>query len=67
MTGTMKWFNRGRNYGFITAEDGANVFVHLNELVDKVHFPKTGDVVSFEVVETAKGKAARNVAILGQL
>lgn len=60
-TGTVKFFNNSKGFGFITPEDGSkDVFVHKNDLVDNVN---EGDKVSYEVEEGPKGLNATNVKI----
>jgi CspA family cold shock protein len=61
-TGTVKFFNNAKGFGFITPEDGSkDVFVHKNDLVDQV---TEGDKVSFEVEESEKGLNATEVKIV---
>jgi len=58
-TGTVKFFNNSKGFGFISPDDGSkDVFVHLNGLIDKI---KEGDKVSFDVEEGKKGLNAVNV------
>ncbi len=60
-TGTVKFFNEGKGFGFITPDDGGkDVFVHVNGLQDSI---QEGDSVSFEVVEGRKGLNAVNVTL----
>ncbi|MEI6310635.1 MAG: cold shock domain-containing protein [Bacteroidota bacterium] len=61
-TGTVKFFNESKGFGFII-EDGTNkeYFVHVNGLKDQV---KQNDKVSFEVVEGRKGLNAVNVRVV---
>lgn len=61
-TGKVKWFNERKGYGFISREDGDDVFVHYSE-IDSEGF-KTLDEdqeVSFEIKEGPKGLQATNV------
>jgi cold shock protein len=61
--GTVKWFNNAKGYGFISRENGADVFVHHTAiLADGFRSLNEGDRVSFEVVDGPKGLQARNVA-----
>ena len=60
--GTVKWFNNAKGYGFISRENGADVFVHHTAiLADGFRSLNEGDRVSFEVVEGPKGLQAKNV------
>lgn len=62
-TGTVKWFNEAKGFGFITQDDGgADVFVHFNAIQGSGF--KTlaeGQKVSFDVEEGPKGPQASNV------
>jgi cold shock protein len=61
-TGTVKFFNRSKGFGFITPEDGdKDVFVHQNGLIDNIN---EGDKVSYEVEESPKGLNAVNVKVI---
>jgi CspA family cold shock protein len=66
-SGTVKWFNDAKGYGFITpAEGGKDLFVHFSSLAGEGF--KTlaeGADVEFERVEGDKGPEARNVAVSG--
>jgi cold shock protein len=62
MEGTVKWFNRKKGFGFIVGEDGQDYFVHYTAVPRGV-FLKENDRVSFEAVETDKGKQAQNVTL----
>jgi cold shock protein len=60
--GKVKWFNETKGYGFITQDDGMDVFVHYSEIQSNSF--KTlaeGQEVSFEVTEGPKGPKAVNV------
>lgn len=60
--GTVKWFNNAKGYGFISRENGADVFVHHTAiLADGFRSLNEGDRVAFEVVDGPKGLQARNV------
>ncbi len=60
--GTVKWFNESKGYGFITREDGGDVFAHYSAIVgDGFKTLAEGDLVSFEVVEGEKGPKASNI------
>ena len=63
--GTVKWFNESKGFGFITMEDGTDVFAHYSEIQNNGF--KTlaeGDSVSFEVTEGGKGPKATNIVKL---
>lgn len=62
MKGTVKWFNATKGYGFITSEEGNDVFVHFSAIqMDGFKTLDEGDEVSFEVTEGEKGPQAANV------
>ena len=62
MKGKCKWFSDQKGYGFITKEDGRDVFVHFKDIVGDGHRKLVeGQEVSFEVVSTSKGAKAVNV------
>ncbi|MFV1951576.1 MAG: cold-shock protein [Nitrospinota bacterium] len=63
--GTVKWFNESKGFGFITSEDGSDVFVHYSSIQSNGF--KTlaeGDTVSFDVEEGQKGPKAVNLLVL---
>ncbi|NLW52245.1 MAG: cold-shock protein [Tissierellia bacterium] len=64
--GTVKWFNATKGYGFLSTEDGQDVFVHFSALEDKGEFRTLdeGQEVEFEIVEGEKGPQASNVVKL---
>ncbi len=60
--GTVKWFNGSKGYGFITREDGDDVFVHFNAIQgDGYKSLDEGDQVEFEIGQGPKGLQATNV------
>jgi cold shock protein len=61
-SGTVKWFNAEKGFGFIAQPEGADVFVHY-KAIDMQGFKSldAGEVVEFEVEETEKGLQAANV------
>ena len=65
MTGQVKWFNNQKGFGFITGEDGNDVFVHYTGIVSesKRKELEDGQNVSYEVIDGAKGKQAVNVTV----
>ena len=63
--GTVKWFNNQKGYGFISDEQGNDVFVHYSGLnMDGFESLEEGATVEFEVVEGAKGPQATNVTVV---
>ena len=64
MTGTVKWFNAEKGFGFITGEDGKDVFAHFSQ-INKEGFKTLdeGQEVTFDVVEGDKGPQAENINI----
>ena len=62
MNGTVKWFNAKKGFGFISDENGTDVFVHYSALnMDGFKVLDEGDKVEFEVVTGEKGPQAANV------
>lgn len=66
MTGTVKWFNAEKGYGFITRDDGqGDVFVHFSAIVGTGYRTlEEGQKVSFDIVDGEKGPKAQNVVVL---
>ncbi|HJA36383.1 MAG TPA: cold-shock protein [Firmicutes bacterium] len=61
-TGTVKWFNAEKGYGFLTTDAGEDVFVHFSAIqIDGYKTLNEGQRVSFEVVSTDRGPQAENV------
>lgn len=65
MTGKVKWFDSKKGYGFITREDGKEVFVHFSGIVsDSFKTLNEGQKVAFELGNGAKGEQAINVTVI---
>jgi CspA family cold shock protein len=65
-TGTVKWFNAEKGYGFIAREDGPDVFVHFSAIQSTgFRTLDEGQAVEFEVVPGPKGDQASDVKVLG--
>ncbi len=63
--GTVKWFNESKGYGFITADEGKDVFVHYSAIQGEgFKTLNEGQKVSFDVVNGEKGPQAANVTKL---
>ncbi|MFT5387917.1 MAG: CspA family cold shock protein [Candidatus Omnitrophota bacterium] len=62
--GTVKWFNTQKGFGFITPEDGQDVFVHYSEIRSEgFKNLEEGQAVEFEITEGPKGPQAQNVTV----
>ena len=66
LTGTVKWFNAGKGFGFIARDNGNDVFVHFTALVDTGGYRELqeGQRVEFTIEDSPKGPKAANVRVL---
>jgi len=65
VTGTVKWFNNDKGYGFIQQEEGPDVFVHFRAINGEGHRSLSdGQKVTFEITQGQKGPQAENVTIV---
>jgi CspA family cold shock protein len=63
--GQVKWFSEKKGYGFITQEDGNDVFVHYSAIsTEGFKTLREGDEVEFEISQGEKGLQATNVTVL---
>lgn len=66
-TGTVKWFNEQKGFGFITTQEGQDVFVHFSAIQRDGFKPlREGLQVSFEFEEGARGQVAANVQVIDE-
>jgi CspA family cold shock protein len=66
VTGTVKWFNGSKGYGFIAREEGDDVFVHYSAILGQgFRNLEEGQNVEFDVKQGPKGPQAANVAVVG--
>lgn len=64
-TGSVKWFNSDKGYGFIDRDNGGDIFVHYSAIEGGGYRSlNEGDKVEFEVGQGQKGPAAQNVRLL---
>jgi cold shock protein len=64
LTGTVKWFNKQKGYGFIEQEEGKDIFVHYSGIKgDGFKNLQEGDKVEYDIADGDKGPKAVNVMI----
>jgi CspA family cold shock protein len=65
MNGTVKWFNAEKGFGFITGEDGTDVFAHFSQIKSEGYKSlQEGQKVSYDVVKGPKGPQAENITTI---
>ncbi len=65
MNGTVKWFNPDKGFGFITGEDGTDVFAHFSQInIDGFKTLEEGQKVTFTVAQGQKGPQAENIELV---
>lgn len=64
-TGTVKWFNAEKGYGFISREGGSDLFVHYTALEGSGYRSlEDGQAVEFDITQGPKGDQAQNVKVV---
>jgi len=63
-TGTVKWYDADKGFGFITSDEGDDVFVHVSTLPSGVPSLKPGTKVEFGIVDGRRGKQALSLSVL---
>ena len=62
--GKVKWFNSEKGFGFITNDEGKDIFVHFSAIqAEGLKTLEEGQTVDYEVVETDRGPQAKNVVV----
>ncbi|MEY8543751.1 cold-shock protein [Dubosiella newyorkensis] len=67
-TGKVKWFNAEKGYGFITGEDGKDVFVHYSSInCDGFKTLEEGQTVTYDVIESNRAQQASKVTVVNTI
>ncbi|WP_304580515.1 cold-shock protein [Dubosiella newyorkensis] len=67
-TGKVKWFNAEKGYGFITGEDGKDVFVHYSSIkCDGFKTLEEGQTVTYDVIESNRTQQASKVTVVNTI
>ena len=65
MNGTVKWFNSSKGFGFITGEDGKDVFAHFSQIqANGFKTLEEGNEVTFDIAQGPKGPQAENIVVV---
>lgn len=65
--GKVKWFNDQKGYGFITGEDEKDIFVHYSSInADGFKTLQEGQTVTFDLIDSDRGKQANNVTVVDE-
>jgi cold shock protein len=65
MNGTVKWFNSEKGFGFITGEDGKDVFAHFSQIKSEGYKSlQEGQKVTYDVAQGPKGPQAENITTI---
>lgn len=65
MTGTVKWFNSERGFGFITGDDGVDAFAHYSKILSEgFKTLEEGQKVSYDLADGPKGPQAENIKVI---